>query len=298
MAFSQSFVKSALKVLLGLVFVVSAVLKLRDMDSFEIYIYSYHFFNLNFSFIVARAAIIVELVLGIGLISQCFPKLMWWGSMAMLGAYTLLLMYAVVMGRTDNCHCFGDYLPFTPLQSLLKNLVLMVLFLLVYKTDGKHFKGQGWALTSLVVVSTLAVFVVSPPDNFSSGYNGVQMLQTDHFETALNEAPLDSLNLKTGCVYCQTAAYKFSLMQQFYGFPSEAVTFVFMGSREGIERFYEQSQSARYRDVLYEDVHGLLTLTNGNFPVIVFMNNGQVVHEYGFRNMKEEEIEVFMTSDS
>ena len=59
-----------LKVLLGLVFIVSAVLKLFDMDQFEIYVYSYHFFSLNFSFIVARLAIILELVLGIGLISK------------------------------------------------------------------------------------------------------------------------------------------------------------------------------------------------------------------------------------
>ena len=70
-----SYGKSALKVLLGLVFIVSAVLKLFDMDKFEIYIYSYHFFSLNFSFLVARAAIIVELVLGIGLIFNCLHKL-------------------------------------------------------------------------------------------------------------------------------------------------------------------------------------------------------------------------------
>ena len=65
----------ALKVLLGLVFIVSAVLKVIDMDQFEIYIYSYHFFSLNFSFLVARAAIIVELVLGIGLVSNTLHKL-------------------------------------------------------------------------------------------------------------------------------------------------------------------------------------------------------------------------------
>ena len=53
-----------LKVLLGIMFIVSAILKIVDMDKFEIYIYSYHFFSLNFSFLVARAAIIVELVFG------------------------------------------------------------------------------------------------------------------------------------------------------------------------------------------------------------------------------------------
>ncbi len=88
----------ALKMLLGVVFIVSAMLKIFDMDQFEIYIYSYHFFSLNFSFLVARAAIIVELVLGIGLVSNCLHKLMWWGSMAMLLGYTLLLIYAVHLG--------------------------------------------------------------------------------------------------------------------------------------------------------------------------------------------------------
>ena len=72
-----------LKIVLGLVFIVSAILKIVDMDQFEIYVYSYHFFSLNFSFLVARAAIIAELVLGIGLISNRFHKLIWWSSMAM-----------------------------------------------------------------------------------------------------------------------------------------------------------------------------------------------------------------------
>ena len=49
----------ALKMLLGIIFVVSAVLKIIDMDSFEIYVYSYHFFSLNLSFLAARAAIIL-----------------------------------------------------------------------------------------------------------------------------------------------------------------------------------------------------------------------------------------------
>ena len=70
----------ALQAVLGLVFIFSAIMKVIGMDRFEIYIYSYHFFSLNFSFLVARAAIIAELVLGIGLVSNCFHKLMWWGS--------------------------------------------------------------------------------------------------------------------------------------------------------------------------------------------------------------------------
>ena len=83
-------------------------------------------------------------------------------------------------------------------------------------------------------------------------------------------------------------------MQQFYGFPKERITYLFMGNEEGIAKFYEQSESSRYRDVLYPDVVRFLKAVNGNLPTIVFLENGAVVHEYGFRNMNEAEIKAFM----
>lgn len=296
--------KSALKVLLGLVFVVSAVLKLFDMDKFEIYIYSYHFFSLNASFMVARLAIIIELVLGIGLISHCLHKLMWWGSIVMLAGYSLLLIYAMYLGRTDSCHCFGDFLQLDPKQSLVKNGVLMLLFLPIYRMESWKTPFRWLILCLTVMASTIAVFVISPPDNLTSNADPEQNLQLELFNEMLDDAPLDALNLREGkqvvcffstsCDYCQMAAHKLSLMQQFYGFPKENITYLFMGNEESIAKFYEESGSAQYRDVLYSDVVRLLKAINGNFPTIVFLENGEVVHEYGFRNMNEAEIQAFM----
>lgn len=298
--------KSVLKVLLGLVFIVSAILKVFDMDRFEIYVYSYYFFSLNFSFLVARAAIIVELVLGIGLVSNTLHKMYWWGSMAMLMGYTLLLIYALHLGRTDSCHCFGDFLQLDPKQSLVKNGVLMFLFILIYRMEGWQTPFRWLILCLAVMTSTIGVFVASPPDNLTSYSNPEHNLQKELFDEMLDETPLDTLNLReekqvvaffsTGCEYCQMAAQKLSLMQRFYGFPADNITFVFMGSEDGIDRFYEESASAHYRSVLYPDVVRLLKVINGNFPVIVLMDNGEVVHEYGFRNMREDEIKAFMAS--
>ena len=296
--------KSVLKVLLGLVFIVSAILKVFDMDRFEIYVYSFHFFSLNFSFLAARAAIIAELVLGIGLVSNTLHKMYWWGSMAMLMGYTLLLIYALHLGRTDSCHCFGDFLQLDPKQSLIKNGVLLLLFMLVYRMESKKTPFRWLILCLAVMASTIGVFVASPPDNLTSYSNPEHNLQKELFEELLDETPLDTLNLRegkqvvaffsTGCEYCQMAAQKLSLMQRFYGFPADNITFVFMGSEDGITRFYEESASAHYRSVLYPDVVKLLKVINGNFPVIVLMDNGEVVHEYGFRNMREDEIKAFM----
>ena len=295
--------KTTLKVLLGLVFIVSAVLKIVDMDRFEIYVYSYHFFSLNFSFLAARAAIIVELVLGIGLVSNTLHKLYWWGSMAMLMGYTLLLIYALHLGRTDSCHCFGDFLQLDPKQSLIKNGVLLLLFMLVYRMESKKTPFRWLILCLAVMASTIGVFVASPPDNLTSYSNPEHNLQKELFDEMLDETPMDTLNLRegkqvvaffsTGCEYCQMAAQKLSLMQRFHGFPADNITFVFMGSEDDIARFYEESASAHYRSVLYPDAVRLLKVINGNFPVIVLLDNGEVVHEYGFRNINEAEVKAF-----
>ena len=300
---SYSLGKSVLKVLHGLVFIVSAVLKVVDMDRFEIYVYSYHFFSLNFSFIVSRLAIILELVLGIGLVSLTLHKLYWWGSMAMLGGYTLLLIYALTLGRTDSCHCFGDFLQLDPKQSLIKNGVLMLFFLLIYSMESWKTPFRWLILCLTVMISAIAVFVISPPDNFTSNSDPEQNLQVELFDEMLDAVPLDSLHLREGkqvvcffstsCEYCQMAARKLSLMQQFYGFPKENITYLFIGDEESIAGFYEQSESAQYRDVLYPDVARLLKAVNGNLPVIVFLEDGDLVYECGFRNMNEAEIRAF-----
>lgn len=298
---ANSLGKSALNVLLGLVFIVSAVLKVFDMDRFEIYVYSYHFFNLNFSFFVARAAIILELVLGIGLLSQTMHKLYWWGSVSMLGGYSLLLIYALTLGRTDSCHCFGDFLQLDPKQSLVKNGVLLVLFLLVYKMDSWRTPFRWLILIIAIIASSIGVFVASPPDNLANP-DPAHNLQIELFEEMLDEAPLDSLHLdegkqivcffSAGCEYCQTAARKLSLMQQFHGFPRERVTYLFMGGEAEVSRFYELSESERYREVIYPDSR-MLKSVNGNLPTIVLMENGEVVKECGLRDMQEDEIKAF-----
>lgn len=227
--------------------------------------------------------------------------------MAMLAGYTILLFYALHVGRTDSCHCFGDFLQLDPKQSLIKNGVLMFLFLLIYKMESRETPFRWLILCLAIMASTIGVFVASPPDNYTSNYDSDHNLHTELFDTMLDEAPLDSLNLRegkqvvcffsTGCDYCQMAARKLSLMQQFYGFLEENITYLFVGNKEGIAKFYGQSESARYRDVLYTDVTRLLKAVDGNMPTIVFLENGEVVHEYGFRNMNEDEIKAFFVQE-
>lgn len=295
--------RPAVKILLGLFFLVSAVLKFLAMDSFEIYIYSFHFFSLNASFMIARLAIILEVILGIGLISNTLHKVYWWGSLAMLTGYSLLLLYALYIGRTDSCHCFGDFIQLDPKQSLIKNGVLIFIFLMIYNSEELETPLR-WPFFFLnIMASTIAVFVISPPDNYTPNYDPEHVVQMELFEETLNQPPFVNMNLREGkkvlcffstsCEYCEMAARKLSLMQRFYGFPAKNITCVFVGTSLGVARFYKEVGSPAYRYILCDDIVKVLEIIDGNVPVIVFMENGEVVHEYGFRNMREDEIKAF-----
>ena len=220
----------------------------------------------------------------------------------MLVGYTLLLWYALHLGRTDSCHCFGDYLQLDPKQSLVKNGVLMVLLLSIYKMESWKTPFRWLILSLAIMASAIGVFVASPPDNLAYS-DPEHNLQVELFDGMLGDTPLERLHLdegkqivcffSTSCEYCQMAARKLSLMQQFHGFPGDRITYLFMGDEEGVSMFYELSESHRYRDVIFPDAR-MLKAVNGNLPTIVFIENGKVVHEYGFRNMDEEEIKEFM----
>lgn len=293
-----------LKTLLGLLFIVSAILKIVGIDQFELYVYSYHFFSLNASFIIARIAIIAELVLGIGLVINRFHKLIWWSSVVMLAAYTGLMVYALILGRTDNCHCFGELLKFNPWQSLIKNVVLLALFALIYKVEERASKHKVLLLTGIVIGCTAAVFFVSPPDNLIYYEDPMfDYIEHNEFEHLMQTPPLDSTDIKKGkklvgifsssCEYCMLAAKKVSLMQEQIGFPDESVLYVFMGSEESVDNFFVESESKPFPYVLYEDYVYLLRITGGNFPIIVLLDNGMIVKEYDLRRINENYIKAF-----
>lgn len=295
--------RRVLKVLLGLLFVVSAVLKIVDMDPFEIYVYSYGFFSLNVSLVVARLAIVLELVLGIALILNWFHKLIWWGSLLMLLGYTGLMVYALLQGRTDHCHCFGDILRFDPLQSLIKNLVLLLWLALLYPLKGRGFRGQWLALLGLSLACVCAVFVVSPPDFLLHSESEGRQVDPERLETMLRQPPLAAQRLdegkkvvgvfSAGCALCRMTARKLSLMQAFHGFPEQDVCFVFMGKEADVEAFYEAAESAKFHFVVMDNPLPLLKLVDGKFPTVLLLEEGRVVQLFGFRDLDETAIKKF-----
>ncbi|MBQ6956108.1 MAG: hypothetical protein IJP80_05790 [Bacteroidales bacterium] len=147
---------SAVKLLSGAVFIISALSKLVTVDSFEMYVYSFGLFPMVPCFYLTRLLIGAELLLGVSLISHRNHRFTTITSLLFLLFFIVFLVYAQMIGRTDSCHCFGDLLPFNPVQSMLKNAVMILLLLFVYKYGAHEWHPRWWLVVVIYLVATVA----------------------------------------------------------------------------------------------------------------------------------------------
>ena len=187
-------IKDTLRIGIGGMFVIAAILKLMSIDEFEIYIYSFNVLNFLLTSFVSRIIIAGEFILGLFLILKINYKFTWNATMIVLILFTLFLIYTAIFRNDTNCHCFGQLVELSPVESIIKNVIAMILLSIdkwtnlkppsskfnaqsskfkvqssKLKVQSSKFKVQSSKLkvqrSLLIAISTLLiVFVVSPPD--------------------------------------------------------------------------------------------------------------------------------------
>ena len=124
--------QNSIRILLGLMFIASAIMKLLSIDSLILYVFSFQIMSFVMTEIACRLLIGVEILLGIMLILKFRYKWIWWITMGMMIGFTLFLVHTAIFRNDDNCHCFGDIIEVKPLVSIFKNLGIIGVMLLVY----------------------------------------------------------------------------------------------------------------------------------------------------------------------
>ena len=358
--------------LLGAMFLFSAAMKFVSIDAFEIYVFSYGIFSLGLCFYAARLLLVCELVLGVALIVGRCPRLESLFCILFLLAFEVFLAYASIIGRTDSCHCFGDILPFTPVQSIIKNAVLIPLALFVFHCSERERATFAWwlpvvvafaasVITVFVIVRTshvidtyamvlmgittvltfvlaiwgskckivnvllplvplVAVFVLSPPDNWfyrgssepfdkelflaeitpSGNEYGKELPDLGAGENVLSDADLNVGRhvvafFSPKCAYCQLAASKISSIVSRHNLDTNAIVYVFPKvDDDGLyDDFYKNSGAARMNEMKISKTL-FLKITRGEFPLVVLVDDGTVEASYGYRNINEKRVADFV----
>ena len=124
-------------VIIGLVFFVAGLLKLMDPVGAGLVVGEYfNFLHLSFLAGASRftgvAMALFETLLGAALISGVFPKVVRPLSLLVLAGFTLLTCVMWILNPNMDCGCFGEAVHLTHFQSFIKNVVLLVLWMVAF----------------------------------------------------------------------------------------------------------------------------------------------------------------------
>ena len=158
--------KNILRFIVALIFIASGFVKAVDLKGFSFKMEEYFspaVFNMPFleqyALGFAIIVVILELALGLMLLLRIKLKFTILSLIGLCVFFGFLTFYSAYFNVVTDCGCFGDAIKFTPWQSFIKDIVLLVGLLILYvlykknineKSNGGMIKWAFFGLASVV----------------------------------------------------------------------------------------------------------------------------------------------------
>ena len=170
----MKYIVNICRVLVGVAFILSGLIKLNDPLGFSYKLEEYFSAEvLNLPFLEPYAlafsifVVIFEVVLGVFLLLGFKRKFTVWSLIAMIIFFTFLTFYSAYFDKVKDCGCFGDAIKLSPWGSFIKDLIFLA-FLMPLYFGIKHIKPLfsnkiQWflALLSIVACGWFANYVLN-----------------------------------------------------------------------------------------------------------------------------------------
>ena len=265
---------TGLRILLGITFLFSAYTKFVGPGFFEITLMDQGLaLDRFFAAQLARFFIGLEFALGILMLLPFYTKKLMLVSLLLLGGFTLHLVYLWSIGDTENCGCFGEMISMTPLESIIKNGILIGISAFVFwkKSFDKRSIKPILLATGLIIAS---MWLLLPLPNHSD-FPFQKLTQFQHVgrvDLAAGEKVVAVFNLD--CEHCQEAASQLAeLAGVSSSFPKLYVLFYQEGSTTVAE--FEELTAFAY-PYAFIDMNTFFDLIGNSPPRIYHLKAGKV----------------------
>jgi hypothetical protein len=292
--------KGSISILLGLVFLFSAYIKLFPIELFEFSFIEIKLANWTTAPYIARLFLSLEFLLGILLIfnfnggNKKLAKF----SFALLFIFTIYLSLIILFqGNNGNCGCFGTFIKMTPLESIIKNLLLMslngLLFIPPFK---KNLSFNKLIIIAAGIASLLSPFILNPvnesapPSENEINYN----LKLDAlYLSSKKDTPKVDLRkgkrviafLSLTCEHCKIGAQKLNLIHQNH--PEIPIFFILNGDSKDLKPFLIESKTKTIQFAFMTIKEGFIENAGINFPAILWVNNSKVENRTKYTQLDE-----------
>lgn len=288
--------------ILGLVFILSGILKLYPIEPFEFEFIELGVGTFTTAPFMARILISVEILLGLLLIfNQWLAKWVLHSTAGLLILFSGYLIYQLIeKGNSGNCGCFGTIIAMTPLQALIKNVILLCMAAFLYLNN----RPSQWQPIWLCIVAVVVALVLPPilnPISFKSIHASEHNMPLDLAFLPPVEASGETVDFTQGrrivaffsakCQHCRNAARKLDLLDKKYDLP--VVHIVMYGKDHDVQEFFFETKVnfpvIRFHDDLF------FKLTGGILPSILYMEDGIVKRRWVSELFDNKEFEALAT---
>ena len=111
--------------------------------------------------------------------------------------FTIVLVYMYVVNIADNCFCFGSLMPLSPFESIVKNIIVIIIVVVLNKNVRFRIKNAIKPLTGaklLVVYLLVYIALMEPTNIIDRNINGVDVLQLKSMIRMKNVLIIDARN--------------------------------------------------------------------------------------------------------
>lgn len=264
-----------LQLLLGITFLFSAYTKAVAPGFFEITLMDQGIApERTIARYLSRFFIGLEFALGLLMLLPFYVKQLMQFTFLLLGGFTIHLIYLWSIGDTENCGCFGEMISMTPEQSIIKNLIMLGVAFVVYRTaEIKKMKKIIPVIFSAATI--ISMWIILPIPN-----------QTEFpFDSFTRFEPKGRVDLSSGenlvavfnldCEHCQESAIELGeLKRKKDNFPELYVLYFKEGSTT-VKDFESITQSSFPYDLI--DVNTFFDLIGDSPPRVYHLKDGKVL---------------------
>ncbi|HBG71299.1 MAG: hypothetical protein A2W93_01715 [Bacteroidetes bacterium GWF2_43_63] len=209
---SEKIIVWSLRIIVAVFFIISAFSKMLPagiaLDLFAKQIVDIGVTNWCYAPLLARAIVGFELFLGLALLQNNYLK-----KWIVPATFLLLLAFCIHLaitifttGNSGSCGCFGELIPMTPLEAIIKNVVAMAMLAYIFiKTKPKE-KDLPLLPATLFVLIYVFILIFLPPKCCCASIPSSQEIVSDTLVTEVDTAivVLDTITNEKGQIVVKT----------------------------------------------------------------------------------------------
>jgi hypothetical protein len=295
MEFIQKHIFTFLRILIGFVFIISALLKLAPIAPFENILISFNISNWLYAPYIARCIISFELAIGFFIIANVYTKNSLRVALYTLIVFSLFLMYIYSIGHSQqNCGCLGEVIELKPIESILKNCVLIAVILYCLKNHHKlqenEFKKIMPFIAGIIIIIAGAIpYLYNMPTRANEPSNyiikpGMKISHQSIQQCILNTG--DTVNfthnkhiLVFASLTCNSCKYAISKLENIHKYNQKFnISIIFLETPHKDSLLTQLKEKTGLQTIPYSFLspEDFFKTSHNKLPFIVFVENGEI----------------------